>query len=160
MGNHLHIDPFSGFAGDMFVGAMLDLGLDLEALRGTLAALPIAEPYTLSAEPVLRRGIAAVDFKVNVEEPIGRRLLQTKPRHTHYHVGRDEILGLIDLLAVSERCKGRARAIVEALAAAEAQVHGMEVEDVHFHEVGAVDSIVDMLGAAVGLEILGVDSVT
>ena len=55
MGNHLHIDPFSGIAGDMFIGAMLDLGLDLEALHGTLEALPIAEPYTLSSLPLSSR---------------------------------------------------------------------------------------------------------
>ena len=177
MACHLHIDPFSGIAGDMFIGALLDLGLPFEDFRAAMAKLPIAQPYRLTAERVLRRSIAGIDFKVITEglgpgdtqnagfvriqkqNGSGNPLAPTQA-NTHEHTGYRDIVAMIDHLDLSKRGKDRARRIVSTLARAEAEIHSMDIEQVHFHEVGAVDSIIDMLGAAVGVEMLAIDTVT
>lgn len=158
---HAHIDPFSGIAGDMFIGALLDLGVELTDLRKAMARLPIDTAYNLTAERVMRCGIGGVDFKVH----LGMTALRAdqsliQPANTHEHVRYPQIHAMIDLLDTTDRAKSRARKIVDVLAHAEAEVHGMSVDEVHFHEVGAVDSIIDMLGSAVGLELLGVDTLS
>ncbi|MCE9591071.1 MAG: LarC family nickel insertion protein [Planctomycetes bacterium] len=161
MGLHLHIDPFSGIAGDMFIGALLDLGVELGDLRKALAPLPVGSAYRLTADRVLRRGIGGVDFKVHVGSPDDSHANLRPQGHAHHEYARHpQIRALIDHLDTTDRGRDRARKIVDALARAEAQVHGKPIEEVHFHEVGAVDSIVDMLGSAVGLELLGVDSLS
>lgn len=157
---HAHIDPFSGIAGDMFIGALLDLGLSLDDLRARLAPLDIQPSYALSAARVQRRGVGAVDFKVVVEAPPAPGLLLNPTSGHGDHVGRKEILGMIDRLDLAERGRRRARRVLDALAQAEARVHGSSPDQVHFHEVGAVDSIIDMLGSCIGLELLGIDSLS
>jgi uncharacterized protein (TIGR00299 family) protein len=181
MATHLHIDPYSGIAGDMFIGAMLHLGVKLDDLRQALAPLPTVFDYELSASPVLRQGVSGIDFKVRVHDkprvPPARVMIAAQTMtfspvggaapspiviqpHAHRHVGYSEINAMIDMLATADRAKTRARRALKALAEAEALVHQSPVESVHFHEVGAVDSIVDMLGTAVALELLGVEGVT
>jgi hypothetical protein len=150
MARHLHIDPFSGIAGDMFLGATIHLGLPLEDLIAALAPLPIEPPPQITARPVIRHGIAAIDVKVS----------HPSLEHHHHDHGRQEIRAMVDAIDLAERAKQRARAIVDRLADAEARVHARTPDEVHFHEVGAVDSTVDMLGAAVALELLDVDSVS
>lgn len=163
MPHHLHLDPFAGVAGDMFIGAMIDLGVDLEAIRAPLASLPIEPAYTLTAEPTRRSTIRGVDFKVNTVEHAhshDHNHEHGREHGHHDHVHPADILELIDQLDAPDRARQRARATVNILAEAEAAVHGVSVDQVHFHEVGAVDSIVDMLGAALALEALGVERVT
>jgi len=183
MPTHLHIDPYSGVAGDMFIGALLHLGVKLEDLRRALAPLPTVFEYELQAGPVLRQGVSGIDFKVLVSEklrdlgdanhmasafvaagPVSLSPLAVSHPESHGkgkgHVGFSEINGMIELLETSDRAKARARRALRALAEAEALVHQADVESVHFHEVGAVDSIVDLLGTAVALELLGVDTIT
>lgn len=159
MSFHLHIDPFSGIAGDMFIGAMIDIGADLDALRQVLAPLPVELPYHLWANRCQRRGIGGVDFKVMVEETEQSNLLQPTVA-SHRHTGRREIAAMIEQLHTTPRGRSRATRILDALAKAEAEVHGTTIDQVHFHEVGAVDSIVDMLGSAAALELLNIDSVS
>jgi pyridinium-3,5-bisthiocarboxylic acid mononucleotide nickel chelatase len=177
MGLHLHLDPFSGIAGDMFLGAMIDLGVSLDDLRDALAPLPVALPYRLTADRVMRHGISSIDFKVHVTEPPVPPEGATQA-HSHSHGGASggeggahthkpgrhghygEILAMIDRLETSDRARQRARKTLDALAHAEAQVHGVSIHDVHFHEVGAVDSIVDMLGSAVAMELLDIETVS
>lgn len=149
MKRHLHLDPFAGLAGDMFLGALIHLGASLDEIRSALAPLDIKPGYDLSVEPTMRHHISAANFTVRVHD---------KPAHDHVHPPK--ILKMIDQLQVADRARDRARRIVQHLAEAEAAVHNKPVEKVHFHEVGAVDSIVDMIGSAIALELLDIDTIS
>lgn len=178
MSQHLHLDPFSGVAGDMFLGALVDLGVDMDAVRAALADLPIDRPYRITADRVSRHGIGAVDLKVHVGDSAdpshshqphdqGHRHGHGHANahgdghgHTHHHTGYREIMAMVERLDTTPRGRKRAGAVVKALAQAKARVHDKTLDDIHFHEVGAVDSIVDMLGGVVALELLEVDSLS
>ena len=138
-----YLDAFSGLSGDMTVGALIDAGADAHSLFEALCSLKTDAEF--SVEKTRRRGIAASKFRVTVGE-----------QKTHRHLSH--ILKMIDSADLPARAAGRAKQVFERLGAAEARVHGVPVEKVHFHEVGAVDSIADIVGAAVGLELLGVDA--
>lgn len=140
-----YFDCFSGASGDMILGALVDAGLDLRALRGQLETLPVSE-FSLSARREARHGIWGTRVEVLIGEP---------PRHRHL----SDVLKVIRESGISDRAKERASRIFVRLAEAEAKVHGTSPEEVHFHEVGALDAIVDVVGAVVGLELLGVDEV-
>ena len=141
-----YFDCFSGAAGDMIVGALLDAGLELQALRAELGKLNLPG-YSISAEKVRRGGMAGTKFHVDV-----------KPGDQP-HRGLGDVEAIIDSGELPGRSAVKAKKIFRRLAEAEAKVHGIEVDEVHFHEVGAVDSIVDIVGAAIGLELLGVQEV-
>ncbi|MEM6552552.1 MAG: LarC family nickel insertion protein [Planctomycetota bacterium] len=173
MATHLHIDPFSGIAGDMFLGALLHLGLDAEALKDRLGRLPVAGQFELRIEPTVRRGITATALKVKElshdhdhhhhddhGHDHSHHHNDGHHHHHHHHVGFREITAMIPSLGLTERGQQRAEAVVRVLGEAEAKVHGIALEKVHFHEVGAVDSIVDMLGSVVGLELLDIETVS
>lgn len=138
----LWIDGSAGAAGDMLLGALLDLGLPLDALRAELAKLPLGG-YRLEARKVVRAGLAATHFEVVLDH------------HDHHHRGLHAILGLIEGSGLEPRVKAKAGELFRRLAEAEAAVHGTSVDEVHFHEVGAVDSIVDLVGGVIGLAWLG-----
>lgn len=141
----LYLDCQAGISGDMAVGALLDLGVPLEHLRGELARLALPDgSFTLSVERTERQHVAALKFNVQVHD-----------HHTHRHYAG--IDAMIAGSTLSEAVKERARKIFRRLAEAEATVHGVAVEEVHFHEVGAIDSIVDIVGAAICLDYLGVE---
>jgi hypothetical protein len=140
----LYFDCFAGISGDMTVGALLDLGVPLSFLTEELARLPISlSGYTLSAEETSRRGIRAAKFSVRVTED--------QP-HRHY----SDIAGLIERSTLAAEVKEQAGQIFLRLAEAEAKVHGVELSRVHFHEVGALDSIIDIVGTALCLQYLGI----
>jgi len=139
-----HFDAFSGIAGDMTVAALLDAGAPAETLFAGLDSLGTGAHF--SAERVKRHGIAGTKFNVEFEEG-----------HTHRHL--PHIVKMIDASALPDKAKANAIHVFEVLGAAEAQVHGVPVEKVHFHEVGAVDSICDIAGACYALELLGIESV-
>jgi pyridinium-3,5-bisthiocarboxylic acid mononucleotide nickel chelatase len=138
------LDAFSGLSGDMIAGAMLDAGADFEDLRAALASLPL-DGYRVAARRKVLSGIAALKFDVEVSAPQPERHLAD----IREIVGRGAEL--------SRAVKERAIAIFGALAEAEAKIHQATPEAVHFHEVGAVDSIVDIVTAAWGFERLGLD---
>ncbi|MGH9705096.1 MAG: nickel pincer cofactor biosynthesis protein LarC [Candidatus Acidiferrales bacterium] len=138
-----YFDCFSGISGDMILGALLDAGADLAQLEGELRRLPLSG-WRISAEKVQRRGIFATQVKVE------------SPEH-HHHRGLSVILGMIYQSGISPRAADRARRVFMRLGEAEAKVHQVPIEKIHFHEVGAVDSIIDIVGAAVGFESLGID---
>jgi pyridinium-3,5-bisthiocarboxylic acid mononucleotide nickel chelatase len=142
----LYFDCFAGIAGDMTVAALLELGLPLEVLRAGLAALPFSG-YTLESQPVQRHGIAGTSFQV--------KLTEADQPHRHY----SDIAAMIEAAPLNARVKELSGRIFRRLAEAEAQVHGVLLERVHFHEVGAVDSIADIVGVAIGLDYLGVEKV-
>ncbi len=132
----------------MLLGALVDLGLPIEALREELAKLPL-DGYRLEAKRVHRAGLHATKVDVIVDA------------HEHGHGqpqrGLREILRLLEESALENEVKAKSAELFHRLAAAEAEVHGVRPEDVHFHEVGAVDSIVDVIGAVVGLRWLRAD---
>jgi len=140
----LYLDPFAGIAGDMFIAAMLDLGLDLAKLHFELSKLDV-KGYGLSSKRVMRGAMSALHFNVEIDV--------SKQTYRDYAGIRQ----LIEASALSPRVKRDSLAAFHKLAEAEATIHGMPLDKVHFHEVGAVDSIVDMVGACIGLELLGID---
>jgi len=140
-----YFDCFSGISGNMVLGALVDAGLDVERLRAELAHLPVSG-YTLTAEAVQRRGLRGTHVEVTVSE-------QGVERHLH------EIEEIIEGNELPDQVKATSRAIFRRLAQAEAHVHGIPTDHVHFHEVGAMDAIVDVVGAAIGLWLMGVERV-
>lgn len=144
--NLAYFDCFSGASGDMILGALLDVGLELAALESELSKLGL-DGYQLSSERVKRRGLAGTKFTVHLSS-------QEQP-HRHLH----HLETLIRGSGLSESVKERSLRVFGRLAEAEAAVHGTCVQEVHFHEVGAVDAVIDIVGAAIGLELLGVDEV-
>jgi uncharacterized protein (TIGR00299 family) protein len=146
----LHLDTFSGIAGNMFLGAMLDLGLPRRDLESDLAGLGVA--YSLRVRKVKRGGLSARYVEIGIPKARAR----SRRKHRRYA----EIRKLLDRAKLAAPVRERAQAIFEKLARAEAKVHGVKVEEVHFHELGAVDALVDVAGAAIALERLEVRGVT
>ena len=137
--------PFSGIAGDMAVGACVDAGADPDELRALLERLPV-EGWTIEFEPVLRGGIASTHAVVHVVESSVVRTAE-------------HITSLIEGAELPERVRDRALRVFHRLAEVEGRLHRRPPSQVHFHEIGGVDAIVDVVGTCAGLELLGVDVV-
>ncbi len=137
---------FAGIAGDMALGSLLDAGADFDEVVALLKRLPFTG-WSLAAEPVLRSGIAATQVIVSVTDDVVVR--------THAH-----ILGLLEEARLPERVTRRSTAAFAALAEVEGRLHRRPPSQVHFHEVGSHDAIVDVVGTMAALEILGIDTVT
>ncbi|MCI0776954.1 MAG: nickel pincer cofactor biosynthesis protein LarC [Chloroflexi bacterium] len=140
----LYLDCLSGISGDMLLGALVDVGLSIEELRTELAKLPL-EGYRLESTKTQRAGLAATRVTVSLEE--------TKQPHRRL----PDILSLIDESSLPGSDKQRGTSIFQALAEAEASVHGSSPDEVEFHEVGAVDAIVDVMGVIAGLRLLAIE---
>jgi pyridinium-3,5-bisthiocarboxylic acid mononucleotide nickel chelatase len=138
-----YFDCFSGISGDMTLGALVDAGCAVERLREELSGLPVPG-WELTAEKVWKNGMAATYVRVKTEDQAKHRSLSA-------------ILEILDESKLAARVRHRAAAIFRKLGEAEASVHDVPIEKIHFHEVGAVDAIVDILGACVGFEALGVE---
>jgi uncharacterized protein (TIGR00299 family) protein len=147
----LYLDCFSGASGDMVLGALLDLGLPLDDLRRALGTLAL-EFGEIGAEPVKRAGVTATKFRLT-----DTRATAQDGRHAHYHL--KGIANAIRRSSLSGEGQDRAVHMFERLAAAEAAIHGTPIEKVHLHEVGALDSIIDIVGAVFGFEWLGIEDV-
>ena len=194
----LHLDATAGVSGDMFVGALLDLGVDLEEVRRDLATLNL-EGFRIRTASVTRQGLMGTKFEV-IDSVTGRDVdelhhhhkgeqrnhhrhhhdnhLGDHERHDHDHEDRlqegypgkeptkhehrslVDIRGIIQGSGLAPKVAADALAIFQILGRAEALVHGVAIEEVHFHEVGALDAIVDIVAAASALHRLGVDEVT
>jgi uncharacterized protein (TIGR00299 family) protein len=141
-----YFDCFSGISGDMTLGALVDAGVSIDILRAELAKLNLPG-YALKVEKVKRSGIAATKVHVIIDQK------DQKSRHL------SDILSIIESSALSSPVKDKSSRIFTRLADAEAKVHGTTPDKIHFHEVGAVDSIVDNVGAVIGLELLGITRV-
>jgi pyridinium-3,5-bisthiocarboxylic acid mononucleotide nickel chelatase len=146
----LYLDCFSGASGDMILGALLDLGLPLDALKGALGSLAV-EIGEIRADRVLRAGVTATKFSLAEARAAG------EGGHKHYHL--KGIVNAIRRSSLSAEGQDRAVHLFERLAAAEAAIHNTPIEKVHLHEVGALDSIVDIVGAVYGFEWLGIQDV-
>lgn len=155
-GNTLYLECRSGISGDMTVAALLDLGATEEYLREELAKLPV-DGYEIQVKKVVKNGLLVSDFDVVLEHEI--------PAHTHDHMHPHNHRSWADIekMLLESDLKPRVKALslqmFRTVAEAEAHVHGRSMAEVHFHEVGAVDSIVDIVGTAACLEELNVDKV-
>ena len=176
----LYFDCFSGISGDMTVGALLDLGLDLEYLKAELKKLPV-EGYELKTSRVTRSNLSAMKFDVVMQGEEQRQSHDHEHQHhadehdhhhhrhdhhhehehahshAHFHRKASQILEMIRESKLNSNTKRLANEIFTKLAISEGKVHHIPPEDVEFHEVGAVDSIVDTVGAAVGFDALGIE---
>jgi uncharacterized protein (TIGR00299 family) protein len=166
----LYLDLFSGISGDMFIGALLDLGLDARQFEAELAKLGLPG-YHLHVARKHKGSIEGVKFDVHLSDSHSHEAphSHTHPHqhgHTHAHPHQEahahehsrtftEIRDLISRSALSDWVKEKSIAVFRRVAVAEGKIHGLPPEQVHFHEVGAVDSIVDIVGGCIGLELLG-----
>ena len=140
-----YLDCASGISGDMTLAALVDAGVPLTALNDGIQSLGLPG-VRLTTSEVKKKGFRATHLQVEHE-----------PEHAHRHL--HHIAAMIDGSTLSERQKDLAKRIFQAIGEAEAKVHGTSIQKVHFHEVGAVDSIVDIVGAAIGWDLLGVDRI-
>ena len=154
MGTCVYFDCFSGASGDMILGSLVDAGLPLEELRQALSGLNMDGEFSLSAESVQRGALRATLLHVSTHHEHD----QHDEHHSH-HRHLSDITALIEASSLPASVRQKSLAIFQRLAEAEARVHGMPLENVHFHEVGAVDSIVDIVGAVWGLEHLGAEQI-
>ena len=159
-----YFDCPSGVAGDMIMGALVDAGVPFEALEDELAKLRLPG-FTLERREVMKGAFRATKVDVHVhdhshaEGDAGHSHAHPHGEHMHPERNLSAILALIDASSLDAPVKGMAGRVFTRLAQAEARVHGTTVDKVHFHDVGAVDAIVDVVGACIGLHLLGVDSV-
>ena len=175
MSRVLYLDAFSGISGDMVIGAFLDAGLPLDDLRAALGSLAVSG-YSVGADRVLRAGVSATHFVVREDGAAPEANLDHQHSHGHqhshehahehahgpshaHHRSLPEIRQLIDRSALSPAGRDRAKALFERLAEAEARIHQMPVEHVHLHEVGELDSIIDIVGAVFAMEWASVERV-
>jgi len=140
-----YFDCFSGISGDMILGSLIDAGLDADRLRAELAKLPLSG-YEITADRAMKAGIAGTRFSV-------------KAAPQQHHRSLPDILKIIDDSALTGSVKERASAIFRKIAEVEAAIHGVPVEEVHFHEIGAIDSIIDVAGACIALDLMGIGAV-
>src|SRR6185369_4631566 len=178
----LYFDCFSGISGDMTIGALLDLGLDFDYLKSELRKLPV-EGYELSRARVVRANLSAMKFDVRMEKEASHSRSHSHEHggephhhehdhhehhhhedehghdhgHSHFHRKASQILEMIRSSGLSPNARKIAESIFTKLAISEGNVHHIAPEDVEFHEVGAVDSIVDTVGAAIGFDALGIE---
>lgn len=161
----LYFDCLSGISGDMTIGALLDLGIDQQVFRDELAKLELGG-CELAIARGTKNGISGTDFTVKLLSESGgghHHGHYHGQGHGHSHHSDDRnvhaIEALIDKSALSDGVKALSKEIFRKVAVAEAKIHDKAIEDVHFHEVGAIDSIVDIVGTAICLELLDVDTI-
>ncbi|GHT20642.1 UPF0272 protein [Bacteroidia bacterium] len=160
----LYFDCFAGISGDMTLSALLDLGVNPEQLTGELKKLNL-DGWKLRVSEVSKHGIGAkhVDVLVEKDEHThshkGLHLFHHHHHHPHVHRTMTDIARIIDGSGISAGAKELAKRIFMRLAVAEAKIHGSTPEEVHFHEVGAVDSIIDIVGAAICVDMLAPDKI-
>lgn len=140
-----YFDCFSGVSGDMILGALIDAGLDLGVLESELDKLKVSG-YRIRAERAIRKGISGTKFSVDVIEQKAERRLE-------------DILEIIDQSDLDTDVKELSKEVFEQLAIIEAKIHCKNIEDVHFHEVGALDSVIDVVGSLIGIKRLGIEAV-
>ena len=163
-GRHLHVDCASGAAGDMMLGALIDLGVPIEVIGAALDAIGAGRDR-LAVTRVVKHGVAAVDVKVDTRGELAGARLHVHAHgdhahgdHAHYH--HADIRRRITGAALTAGTRRRALDIFDRIARAEAKLHGKTVDDVVFHEVGAIDSVVDVVGTAAALDWLAPRSVS
>lgn len=173
MNNILYLECYAGISGDMFVASLLDLGVDKNYLMENLQTLSL-DGYKIEISRVKKMALEACDFNVILDidnHDHDMNYLHSKHHeahhhnhshehhHHHEHRGLKEIVEIINKSQITDRAKEIAIRIFNIIANAEAKAHGVDIDEVHFHEVGAVDSIVDIVAAAVCIDKLNIDRV-
>ncbi|PKK82571.1 MAG: TIGR00299 family protein [candidate division Zixibacteria bacterium HGW-Zixibacteria-1] len=141
----IYFDCFAGISGDMTLGALVDAGLDIEKLKTELAKLKL-EGYTITTEKVTKNGITGTKVNVQIEEQKAHRHLK--------HINE-----IIDNSDLGDDIKQAGKKIFLRLAEAEAKIHNTTIEKIHFHEVGAIDAIIDIVGSVIGIKLLGIEKI-
>jgi len=156
----LYFDCFAGAAGDMILGALLDAGLPFDELKRALGSLAV-EGWDVSVDRVVKTGVTAAKFRVHehTHAPSGSANRDPGSGHSHKHHHLKEIFAAIERSALSEAGKAKAIKMFRRLGEAEAAIHGTTMEKVHLHEVGALDSIIDIVGAVFALEWFNADRI-
>ncbi len=145
----LHFESIGGASGDMILGALVGLGVSVDELNEELKSLNV-DPFKISVDEIVEQGMSGVRASVSVEEK----------KHDHHGRHLSAILRLIDDSALPASTKKMAAEVFQRIGDAEAAIHGVDIEKIHFHEVGAMDSIVDIVGCCLALDKLGVDGVS
>ncbi len=143
-----YFDCFSGASGDMIMGSLLDAGLSLEHLSDQIKKLGLSH-YDIGVEKVTKKGISGSQALITIDQH----------HHDHHHRHLSHIKEIINNSTLPEPVKEKSIAIFQRLAEAESEVHGSDVEHVHFHEVGAMDAIIDVVGAVIGFNALGIEKI-
>jgi len=143
----LYFDTFSGISGDMIVAAFINAGMELDILKNELLKLPIKE-FDIQASTVKRNSISATKFDVII------------PHHEHVHRNLADVYEIIDSSSLNDKVKRDSKKIFYNIAVAEAKVHNVDVEKVRFHEVGAIDSIIDVIGAVICIDYFKIEKIT
>lgn len=146
--NIAYFDCFAGASGDMILGALLDAGLTIDRLRKEIAKLGLSH-YKLDVEKVVKRGIGGSKARIRIDQK----------HHGHHHRRLSHIREIIEKSDLQASVKAKSTAIFNRLAEAEARVHRSSVEAIHFHEVGAMDAIIDVVGAVVGMTVLDIQKI-
>jgi uncharacterized protein (TIGR00299 family) protein len=152
----LFFDCFAGAAGDMILGALLDAGLPFDELKRALGSLAV-DGWDISVDRVVKTGITATKFRVH--EHTHASAAPSAPRSSHPHHHLKHIVAAIERSALSDAGKAKAIRMFRRLGEAEAAIHGTTLEKVHLHEVGALDSIIDIVGAVFALEWFAADKI-
>ncbi len=142
-----YFDIFSGISGNMVLGALIDLGLEPETLKQELSRLKLDDLYKIKINKVMKEGIQATYVEV----------VLTGEDETHRNL--DDINGIIDDSDLTQKIKDKSKALFHRLARVEAGIHGKDINDIHFHELGAVDTIVDIVGVIIGLQLMDIERI-
>src|SRR5699024_4376469 len=142
----LFLDCFSGISGDMTIGALLDAGASFNHLQDELKKLKLEEEYQLKVTKVNKNGITATKFDCIYGEKHKQK--KENNHHHHHHRTYKDIQSIITNSALDETIRKTSLTLFHHIAVAEGAIHGVPIEEVHFHEVGAIDSIVDIVGTA------------
>ncbi len=145
----IYFDCFSGISGDMILGSLVDLGVDVKLIRKELKKLTL-KGYKLTSHQVKRNGI--VGTKVSV-------VIDSSAKHGHQARSFIDIKNLIDKSSLSQKIKTDSIKIFRRIGMVEAKIHGTSLDKIHFHEIGAIDSIVDIVGGAICMSLLNIDLV-
>ncbi|WP_409021709.1 LarC family nickel insertion protein [Dellaglioa sp. P0083] len=155
--NTLYLDAFSGISGDMFIGALLDLGIDFEEFKKELAKINV-DGYELKNEKISKSSIFGTSFDVRIHGEKDHGFIE-QHHHTHDVRHLTDILKIINDSDLKDVIKEQATDVFTEIAKAEAIVHNIEISEIHFHEVGALDSIIDIIGCFIALDLLNVNKV-
>jgi hypothetical protein len=158
MSRILYFDCLSGISGDMIIGALLDLGIDQNLFLEELSKIDVAG-YELKIKKGQKNGITGTDFDVIIKDHHHSHEHNYKGKHHHEHRSLNDIEEIIDNSRLKDNIKDLSKRIFRLVAEAEAKIHNKSIAEVHFHEVGAIDSIVDIIGAAICINLLEVDEI-